>query len=68
MQRFRLKSSKQNVPMPERGSGVLFTSEKTGEAIDPMNPYYARMIASGELVSVDPEDTSEGSSKSPKGA
>jgi hypothetical protein len=67
MQRFRLKSPKQTVPMPERGGGVLFTSDKAGEAIDPMNPYYARMIASGELVPADPEETSDGTSKA-KGA
>jgi hypothetical protein len=68
MQRFRLKSPQQNVPMPERGVGVLFTSEKAGEAIDPMNPYYARMIASGELIPADPDDASGGSSKPSKGA
>lgn len=53
MQRYRLASPELKLPMPERGLGILFTADPDGEAINPLNQYYARMIASGELVPVE---------------
>ena len=40
--------------MPERGD-TLFTSDKAGESINSLDPYYARMIADGDLVAVEEE-------------
>ena len=59
MQRYRLAIVERRVPMPERGRDVFFTSDPAGEAVDPMNPYYARMIADGELVAVPDEAVPE---------
>lgn len=58
MQRYRLAKLRDRVPMPDRG-GVLFTDSKDGETIDPINPFYARMIADGDLVPVDEEAADE---------
>ena len=52
--RYRLADAKHRVPMPDR-AGVFFTADKAGEVIDPMNPYYARMIADGDVVPVEDE-------------
>lgn len=51
--RYRLARLRDRVPMPERGAGVFFTSEKTGEVVNELDPYYARMIADGDLVPVE---------------
>jgi hypothetical protein len=56
MQRYRLAKLRDFVPMPDRGAGVFFTDSKDGESIDPMNPFYARMIADGDLVPVPTEE------------
>ena len=53
--RYRLADATRRVPMPERGAGVFFTPDKAGEAVNPMNPYYARMIADGDLVPAEAE-------------
>lgn len=63
--RYRLAKLRDRVPMPERGAGVFFTSEKTGEAINPLDPYYARMIADGDLVPADPEPADEPAPRRP---
>jgi hypothetical protein len=55
MQRYRLAKLRDRVPMPDRGAGVFFTDSKDGESINSMNPFYARMIADGDLV---PAETS----------
>lgn len=52
--RYRLAHATQRVPMPERG-GALFTGEKSGESINPLDPYYARMIADQDLIPVEEE-------------
>ena len=57
MQRYRLATAGLKVPMPERGADVFFTSDDAGEVVDPMNPYYARMIADGDLAPVVPVQT-----------
>jgi hypothetical protein len=48
--RYRPAHAEQRIPMPDRGPGVLFTHDRGGESIDPLNPYFARMIADGDLV------------------
>lgn len=53
--RYRLAHAKQRVPMPDRGPGAFFTSSKDGESINPLDPYYARMIADKDLVLVEPD-------------
>ena len=55
--RYRLADATRRVPMPERGAGVFFTADTAGEAVNPMNPYYARMIADGDLVPAEAEPT-----------
>ena len=60
MTRYRLADAKHRIPMPERGPGVFFTADKAGESVSPLDPYYSRMIADGDLVEVkdsDPGDT-----------
>jgi hypothetical protein len=52
MQRYSLARKGDRIPMPERGAGVFFSAEVEGEAVDPINPYYARLIADGDIKPV----------------
>jgi hypothetical protein len=63
--RYRLRNLKLRVPMPERGQGVFFTADKAGETINPMDPYYARMIADGDLVPAETEPEEQPAQRHP---
>ena len=53
MTRYRAKRG-QSVPMPDR-PGQFVPDSGEGTAVDEMSPYYARLIADGDLVVVDDE-------------
>lgn len=46
--RYRAKPG-QRIPMPDR-PGQFVPDDAEGAAVNPMNPYYARLIADGDLV------------------
>ncbi len=53
MKRYRAKRG-QSVPMPDR-PGQYMPDSGEGTSVDEMNPFYARMIADGDLVEVKDE-------------
>lgn len=64
--RYRLAHAKLRIPMPDRGPGAFFSADKAGESISELNPYYARLIADGDLVAVEPEPEAEKAEPSPR--
>lgn len=54
--RYRAKRG-QSVPMPDR-PGENMPHEGDGVLIDTMNPYYARLVADGDVVAV-PDEVAE---------
>lgn len=53
MTRYRAKRG-QTVPMPDR-PGQFVPDSGEGTVVNETNPYYARMIADGDLVAVEDE-------------
>ena len=51
MKRYRAREGAR-IPMPDRG-GQMVPTENPGTAVNELNPFYARMIADGDLVPAD---------------
>ena len=52
--RFKLRNAGLRIPMPERGR-AMFPAGPRGTPVDEASPYYARLIAEGDLVEVKAE-------------
>lgn len=63
MKRYRAKRG-QRVPMPDR-PGQFMPDDGEGTSVNEMNPFYARMIADGDLVEVEDEPVSPASKSTP---
>lgn len=63
MTRYRAKRG-QTVPMPDR-PGQFVPDSGEGTAVNETSPYYARMIADGDLVAVEDEQTEQATQAAP---
>ena len=64
--RYRLARKGDRIPMPGRGPGVLFTDNPEGEALDPLNPWHARLIDDGSVKLIEPKDEPDPEPQAPK--